>query len=170
MIHEFVPIMAGELRDFLEAHFDTADDVVVLSNLVNQDGTSALLEENKVIVNIVNVERDGTRQGQGGGLVKGDIPVHINIYLLFAAHFADYAEALKFLSGVIGFFQGTPSFNIDGNIVKVELFNIDFRELSNLWASLGAKYMPSVLYRARTLNMDEQLIRDEIPPVMGITS
>jgi len=76
---------------------------------------------------------------------------------------------LKFLSGVIGFFQGNPQFMIDDNTIKAELFHIDFRELSNLWTCLGAKIVPHVLFKFRTLNMDEGRIREEIPPITGIT-
>jgi len=169
MIHEFIPIIASELRDFLDSRFDAPDDVVKLSNIVNQDGSLAIMEENKVIVSLINIERDGTNQMGGGGMFRGELPVHINLYVLFSAYFTDYAESLKFISGVVGFFQGTPTFTHGGNTVKIELHNIDFRELSNLWAALGAKYIPSVVYKIRTLNMDEDHISDEIPPIAGLT-
>ena len=169
MIHEFVPLIAADLRDFLDSRFDTVDDVVKLSNIVNQDGNLAIKEENKVIITLVNIERDGSHQWQGGGSVRGEMPVHINLYILFSAYFADYAEALKHISGVIGFFQANPNYTHESNTVKIELHNIDFRELGNMWSGIGAKYIPSVLYKIRTLNMDEDRIRDEIPPITGIT-
>lgn len=169
MIHEFVPIIASELSDFLDSRFDTSEDPVALSNIVDQDGSVAIKGENKVIVTLVNIERDGSNQMQGGGYHRGDLPVHVNLYVLFSAYFNDYIESLKFISGVIGFFQANPTFTYMGNTVKVEMHNIDFRELGNLWTAVGAKCLPSVLYRIRTLNMDEDNIRDQIPPVAGIT-
>jgi len=169
MIHEFVPLIASELSDFLDGRFDTSEDPVILSNIVQQDGSVAIKGENKVIVTLVNIERDGTNQGHGGGFSRGDLPVHINLYVLFSAYFNDYIEALKFTSGVIGFFQANPTFTYMGNTVKVELHNVDFRELGNLWTAVGAKCLPSALYKIRTLNMDEDNIRDTIPPVSGIS-
>lgn len=169
MIHDVIPIIAGELKDYLETKFATYDDVVTISNLVNQDGTIAIREDNKVVVTLVSLERDGSNLNFGGGSIRTDMPLHVNLYLLFSSYFIDYAESLKFLSGVIGFFQGNPQFVIDGNTIKAELFHIDFRELSNLWTCLGAKIMPHVLFKFRTLDMDEGRIREEVPAITGIT-
>ena len=167
MIHELIPYVAADLNDFLESRFDTDNDPVILSNLVNQDGTLAIKEENKVIVTLINIERDGSNQGFGGGLIRGDMPVHINLYILFSSYFTNYAESLKFLSGVIGFFQANPNYILDGNTIKIELYNPDIKEISNLWSAVGAKYLPSVIYKFRTLNMDEDNITDEVPPIGG---
>ncbi|MDX2286880.1 MAG: DUF4255 domain-containing protein [Bacteroidia bacterium] len=173
MIHEVLPVIIDELNDFFQARFDIAEDKVVLANIVNQDGSVAVEGENRIVVSLINVERDGSNQLAGG--MSGSPPVHINLYLMFSAYFENhnYVEALKFLSGVIGFFQGKSMFNHqntsmfprDANQVRMEIVNIDFRELSNLWACLGAKYMPSVIYRLRTLNMDEENINDDAPRI-----
>jgi Pvc16 N-terminal domain len=171
MIHEIIPLVAGELRDFLVAKFDTAGDVVKLSNLVSQDGSIAINEENVVVVSLMNIERDGSNQWAGShSFANSNVPVHINLYVMFSAYFSDYAESLKFISGVIGFFQAYPNYMHDGNNIKIEMYNIDFKELSNFWTSLGAKYLPSVIYKFRTIGMDEGRIRNEIPPVTGITA
>ena len=167
MIHEVVPIIADELNDHLNTKFDTSEDPVILSNILNQDGTVAVREENKIIVSVVNVERDGSNLYGSGGLGMGDTPIHVNVYVMFSAYFTNYFESLKFLSGVIGFFQANPSFIIDGGTILAEMHNVDFREMSNIWAGLGAKYLPSVLFRFRTVSMDDDRINDEIPPVSG---
>lgn len=176
MIHQVLPIVVGELNDFFQHRFDSAEDKVVMANIVNQDGTIAIEGENKVVVTLINVERDGSNQMAGNG--GPNPPVHINLYVLFGAYFNNnnYVEALKFISGVIGFFQGkntfnhhnTPMYPSEASQVRMEIVNIDFRELSNLWASLGAKYIPSVIYRMRTLNMDEDIINDDMPPIAGL--
>lgn len=179
MIHQVVPIIVGELNDFFQHRFDTAEDKVVMGNITNQDGSIAIEGENKVVVSLINIEKDGSNQFAGQGHASGtNPPVHINLYLMFGAYFNthNYIEALKFVSGVVGFFQGKPTFNHhntpmfpnDATQVRMEIVNIDFRELSNLWATLGAKYIPSVIYRLRTLNMDEDNISDEYPPIAGL--
>jgi hypothetical protein len=167
MIHEVIPIIADELNDYLDSKFDTSEDPVILSNILNQDGTIAVREENKIIVSLVNIERDGSNLMGSGGLAAGDLPIHVNLYVMFSAYFTNYFESLKFLSGVIGFFQANPSFIIDGSNILAEFHNVDFREMSNIWAGMGAKYLPCVLFRFRTLNMDDDRINDEIPPVSG---
>lgn len=175
MIHQVLPIVVGELNDFFQMRFDTAEDSIVLGNIVSQDGSVAIEGENKVVASLINVERDGSNQVPRHGTQP---PVNINLYIMFAAYFNqnNYVEALKFISGVIGFFQGKNTFNqhntpmLPGGIesVRMEVVNVDFRELSNLWASLGAKYIPSVIYRMRTLNMEEDRITDDIPPIAGL--
>lgn len=168
MIHEVVPLIAAELRDYLVSKFDTAGDVVKLSILANQDGSTALKEENVVVVTLINVERDGSNM-LAGGAGRGNMPVYVNLYLLFSSYFTDYIESLKFLSGVIGYFQANPNYLHQGNMLKIEMFNIDFKEISNLWMATGGKYLPSVVYRVRTLDMDDDLITDEVPPIGGMT-
>ena len=42
MIHEVIPIIAGELKDYLESKFGSYEDVVIISNLINQDGSIAI--------------------------------------------------------------------------------------------------------------------------------
>lgn len=179
MIHEVVPIIMGELNQFFQVRFGTNEDKVVLSNIVTQEGKIAIQGENKIIVTLLNIERDGSNQAFGNGFVKTNPPVHINLYILISAYFetSNYVEALKFLSGVIGFFQShnsfdhqnTPHFPVEAGKIKMEIVNIDFKELSNMWASIGAKYLPSVIYKLRTLDMNEDNIQDEIPAISGIT-
>jgi len=178
MIHELLPVVAGELNEFFQARFGTNEDKVVLGNLVEQDGTLAIQEPNKIVISLINIERDGTNLAYSGG-IEGPAPVHINLYVLFGAYFeqTNYAEALKFISGTVGFFQANPIWDsstapeLDDHISKTrwDVFNIDFRELSNLWGTIGAKYIPSVIYKVRTLDMDEGNIIDDIPTIEGIT-
>ena len=72
-------------------------------------------------------------------------------------------EALKFLSAAISFFQhkkvftpvDTPS--LDSSIDKVifEIVNLDYKDLSSVFGTLGAKYMPSVMYKMRMVTIEE---------------
>ncbi len=176
MIHELLPIVCGELNEYFESQFDAGEDKIVLSGIVNQDGTVAIKEENKLIVSLINIERDGSNQNSSAGMLPA---VYINLYVSFAAYFNpnNYPEALKFISGVIGFFQGKPMFDpqntpgLSANItrVTVEMVNVPFSELGHLWGVIGGKYLPSVIYRFRSLHIEEDLIEDEIPMVQGIT-
>lgn len=182
MIHQVLPAVVNEMRVYLESKFGLAEDQVVLGNIVNQDGSLAV-DGNKLVVTLINIAKDGSK-----GSVKtiggnDNPPVYINLYLMFSAVYnqsninsQDYLEALKMISGVISFFQGrnsfeqadTPDFPVDAAKVLVEMENIEFRELVNLWSLSGAKYVPSIVYRLRSLNMEEDLVTDELPPVGGL--
>lgn len=184
MIHQVLPAIAGELSEFLQARFGISEDQIVLGNIVNQDGSLAV-EGNKLVISLINIDRDGTKGSGSSTSSNGTPPVYINLYVMFAAVYnssninnLDYIESLKIISGVIGFFQGQNAFDHhnapewpDGaNRVIMEIEDIEFRELVNLWSQFGAKYVPSVVYKVRTLNMNEDLIVDEIPAITGITT
>jgi hypothetical protein len=42
------------------------------------------------------------------------------------------------------------------------------QEQSNLWSTLGAKYMPSVLYKVRVVTIDQQMLAPETIEVGGM--
>ncbi len=183
MIHQVLPTIIGELNEYLQSRFGMGDDQIVLGNIVNQDGSLAV-DGNKLVVSLINIERDGTK-GPMTSLGSHRPPVYINLYVIFSGVYssnninnADYLESLKIISGVISFFQGYPVFDAhntpdwpdDAGKVQVSIENVQFQELVNLWSITGSKYVPSIIYRFRSLNMDMDLVTDEIPPISGITA
>lgn len=179
MIHEILPVIADELNEFFKFKFDINEDKVILSSIVNQDGSMAITEENKVIATLVNIEKDPARSGgTPSSVIAVNRPVNINLYILFSAYFntKNYNEALKFISGVIGFFQGkmtfdhrnTPLLPRHADKVIVELISMNLEELGRVWMAIGAKYLPSVLYRVRTLSMQENKIQNINSEIAGL--
>ncbi len=183
MIHQVLPAIVRELTEYLEAKFGISDDQVVLGNVVNQDGSLAI-DGNKLVVSLINISRDGSLGSSTGFGGNDNPPVYVNLYVIFAAVYnqsnissQDYLESLKMISGVISFFQGhnafdahnTPDFPADALKVICEIENIEFRELVNLWSVSGAKYVPSIVYRFRSLNMEEGLVTDAMPHVGSLT-
>ena len=183
MIHQVLPAIVRELTEYLEAKFGISDDQVVLGNVVNQDGSLAI-DGNKLVVSLINISRDGSLGNTKTFVGNDNPPVYVNLYVMFAAVYnqsnissQDYLESLKMISGVISFFQGrnafdahnTPDFPGDANKVISEIENIEFRELVNLWSLSGAKYVPSIVYRFRSINMEEGLVTDAMPHVGILT-
>ena len=177
-----IQFVAGQLNEQLRSRFNAPDDLVVASSLLELDGAPAHEAANKLVVFLVNVERDTlpyrNRAAAGGGarLVVTRQPVYLNLLLMFAANFAGghYREALKLLSATIGFFQARPVFDranspsLDERMEKltVEIENLNTAELSNLWGVLGSRYLPSVLYRLRMVVMDEGQVLEQTPRVL----
>jgi|AntRauTorckE5430_2_1112549.scaffolds.fasta_scaffold02537_3 hypothetical protein len=174
MIHEVLPAVVSELNNYLSAKLDTEDNKVIIGNLIGQDGSIKLKEENKVICSLINIERDGTRQLYNPGR---NPPVAINLYVIFYTYFApnNYLEGLKFISGVISFFQSRSSFDAsdtpylppEADKILFEIENIPWRELGTVFQYLGLKYAPSIVYRVRTLRMEDDTLNPEIPPIGG---
>jgi len=91
-------------------------------------------------------------------------PVHLNLLVMFAANVggATYREALKLIEHTIRFFQSRSVFTplntpgwIRGSIsLTLEIENLSTTDLSNLWGVMGGRYVPSVLYRVRLIEID----------------
>ena len=102
----------------------------------------------------------------------------MNLTIIFSSYFVgkNYVEALKFLSGVIYFFQGKPVFTNDNtpglsdNVEKAvfDLTSLSFHDLSAVFQMMGSKYLPSVVYRIRMLTFATDNMEDTIPSISGI--
>jgi Pvc16 N-terminal domain len=181
MIHEILPAIQTELNKFFKSKHNLNEDKVLLSNLVNMDGSLAIQETDKIVMTLVNVEQErsksntgGYEQTEKGGFLKVNAPININITILFAAYFTpeNYLEGIKFLSSTIAFFQSrnssfdpqnTPGINGLVERLQAELMPLEFRELSNVWSGLGAKYLPSVVYRIKTIPIQHKMPTPVIP-------
>ena len=184
MIHNLLPIVGAELNNYFKSRFDIEEDRLILSNLMNLDGSVAVEGNNKVVCSLINVQEETTLKGSpgssymGGGYISGGADIHLNLTVMFSAYFSgkNYAEALKFLSGVIYFFQSKPvfaSYNTPGlssNIEKAcfDFTTLSFNDLNSVFAMMGAKYMPSVVYKVRMLSFSSDNMEDTIPSISGI--
>lgn len=152
--------------------------VVDLKPLVNINGEIAVDNEKHITLMQVGVEEE-RREGKRPYLLPTDDkqflrlnpPIDLTLYLLFAAHRTDYNTALRDLSNVVSFFQSNavfdeqkyPSLNSEANAVEkpwevierlgFRLYNLSFEQQNNLWSMLGAKYLPSVVYKMQLLTV-----------------
>jgi hypothetical protein len=183
MIDKTLTFLLDELNGFLGGRFQSSENLVVLSGLVNPDGTVPMAIENKLILTLVNAEREAAAVSAGanssgfaGPRTRVSPPLNLNLYVLVSANFGNnYAEAIKFLSQALAFFQAKPVFTPQGSAafpgelerLSMELVNLDFSLLNNLWAALGAKYLPSVVYKVRMLSIQEAWVTDRVPGITG---
>jgi hypothetical protein len=178
MIQEALSCLTDEINIYFKSKLKITEDKVILSGIVNADGSIAIREENKIIVTLVNVEKETV--SQNGAVPHTSLPLNINLYILFSSYFAaaNYHEALRFLSFIMGYLQQKNVFNrsntpqLDSGIVKLifEMENLTTEKMNNVWAVLGAKYMPSVMYKMRMLTIDGSIVREFRPEVSGIRS
>ena len=99
-----------------------------------------------------------------GARAVSPMPVHLTVHLMLASSFdpENYLESLKILSHAVQFFQVHPVFDrisapeMDRAIeqLSLEIENLDTDGVSQLWGILGGRYLPSVLYRMRTVTID----------------
>ncbi|NQZ12439.1 MAG: DUF4255 domain-containing protein, partial [Algicola sp.] len=58
MILACVNHIASKLNQFLKATFELSEDIVIVSNLVENDGSTVAQTNNKVVVFVANLEKD----------------------------------------------------------------------------------------------------------------
>ncbi len=178
MVDLVVNQLAFQLNQFLKSIFDLTEDIVVVSNILEQDGNVSPQVNNKLVLFVVNIEKDtapgriSTQSGMGAHrAVVSAQPVFLNLYLMVAGHFNKYSEALKFVSNTISFFQRRPVFDhqntpeLDERIEKLvlDIENLDIKDLSTLWGVLSGKYLPSILYKVRMVAFDAGDVLARVP-------
>ena len=185
MIAKALTFISNFLNKEIKMNYGIDEDRVMVSSLINPDGSVSDNIENKIIISVINLEHETTVKsantyisGNTNNFGKIAPPVYLNLYLLVSANYdsGNYLEALKMLSSVIGIFQSNTYFTKQINPdmpapldkLTFEIFNLPINELSHIWSGIGAKYVPSILYKVRMITMQENLITEEISGVGGL--
>ena len=185
MIDAALGLMAGQLNEHLRRRFQLSEDLAVLSNLLEQNGSLVPLVANKLVLFLAGVERDtiahrasGANLGLQAQQLTTGAPVYLNLLVMCAANFSggNYPEALKFLSSAIAFFQShqvLDQHNAPGLDARLErlvlsIENLSSSEMHSLWGIHSGRYLPSVLYRVRMISLDGQQVIGRDTSVRGI--
>ena len=177
MIHHIISVINTQLNEYIRNELNISEEMVIVSSLMDIKGNANMQIENKVCLFLQNIEEEKIAKSGGFQANAGMAPpMYINLYLVFAANFPDpnYIESLRYVSMIIEFFQGHSVFDrsntpmLSSNIDKVMLdyVNLDFNELNNLWSLVGAKYIPSAVYKMRMLTFNQNMIREDVPGVI----
>ncbi len=186
MIHAALSHLANQLNQFLKRNLELMEDMVILSSLVDQDGSAGQNTHNKLALFLVNVEQESfvpfNRNSNTSftNTTTSTPPLSLSLYVMVAANFssANYAEALKFLSNTVAFFQRQPHFthqntpDLDRRInqLSVSMENLSIQDLSSLWGNLGGKYHPSALYKVRMVTFDAGDVLSQVSPIASPVS
>jgi hypothetical protein len=179
MIHNSLTYIRDVLNENFKREFSTSENIVVLSNIVNPDGTIPENIDSKIVFFLVNLNEKATLKNNfnrnsnqdGGSFAKTKPTIHLNLQLIFCANFIGrhYEEGLRYLSSLISFFQinnrlrPNSSRNLDSDNLLIELSKLDFSELSRLWSAIGSKIMPSVHYKLGLLAIEDTARGKSVP-------
>lgn len=183
MIHLAFDHIINELNSYLSVKISETDRVMA-GSLLTQDGNPQPGIDDKILVTLVNTEEEriardtGLYRKQPDGSLQVQKPaIRLNLFILFTAYFpSDYNEALKMTSLVISFFQkknrftpaDTPDLEPTLKGITMEMVTLNMEQHNHLWASLGAKYIPSVLYKMRLVSIAEDEIEGTGEPITEI--
>lgn len=184
MIHQALELLRSEAEVYLKAlpELNAGNSFIELSNLAKDDGAISIAN-NHLGLTLINVEEERIgrdvvphKSHPDKSISHRNPDLRLNLYLLVAAHFGTYKTALEYLSGVIRFFQqksvftpqNSPGMPLPLGKLVVELYPMSFEALNNLWAYLGGKYQPSVVYKVRAVTVQEDAAKDQQVPITTV--
>lgn len=184
MIHTAIQFLKDDLNAYLYARTGTNTVLVNASRLVDEVGKYAF-DEDTLCASIINIEEERTFKSHlpeyaqvNGQQVLMEPDLKLNLYIIIAANFKKYDVALKYLSLVLTYFQSHPAFTsdecpgLDARIGKlsVELQSLTYEQLNQIWAFIGGKQLPSVVYKVRMVAIQDEAQLAVRPPVTTITT
>lgn len=196
MLNTSLDFLSKTLDAHLKNTFNVnVGNMVFLTHVADELGVA--IPDKKLGMSLVNIEEERifkeqrvTYINQDGVAEKRNPEIKLNLYVMVSANFTnadrtadtddDYIEGLKQLSEVIAFFQANTVFTqdkyplmaaVDPNLQKlvVELYSYSFEQLYNFWSVIGAKYLPSVLYKVRLLTIQKRDVMSLNPPIEKIS-
>ena len=186
MLDIALKFLTSELNTYLSTQMtSTSEEVVRMSKLVDDAGKYAF--ENSIAASIINIEEDRVFKSQtpdriytNGQHIVLEPELKLNLHVIFAANFdvKNYDQALKYISYVLTFFQSHSAFTsveypaLDPSIEKltIELQSLSYEQLNQVWAFIGAKQLPSVIYKVRMVSLQSIAPTLIQPPIVEINT
>ena len=198
MIYATLSFLRAQVNSFITMKdpLNTAgalSNSVVLTNIVDQENKLFFSSGDYVFMTLINNEEETVGKVQLPFLKTPDDKLHVlnpeiklNLYIQFAGYSdnkesgpAAYERALLLLEQVVYYFQyrnlftGSQYPDLAKNGIEkliMEPVSLTFEQLNHLWATLGAKYMPSVIYKCRMLTFRETVVSPEQPVIKEIST
>lgn len=147
------------------------------------DAGKWVIPDDHIGVSLIHIEEDRVMKSQlpeavltRGRQVILEPALKLNLHILFAAKFQKYDEGLRALSLVLMYFQSHLTFTpdtysgLDPRIERltVELQPLSYDQLNQIWTFVGAKQLPSAVYKVRMVALQDLEPTAVVPPVSEI--
>ena len=188
MIEEALLFTQQSLNQFLMNRFGNRDKNVVLNVVVDDDNSTPMINQNKMVISLINIENESSRPyynkpqyTPNGSYTHVNPTERFNLDILITSNFQDYSETLKFLNGTLTFFQVNSTMSNQSHSffpdalekLHFELVKMNFDQMHSLWSAMGAKYRPSMVYKMRLISIQgeevttyNELVREVIENVV----
>jgi hypothetical protein len=183
MISQALEFTSAVLDQYLKNRFALDESKLELNLLIEPGGTIPPANKNKLVLSLINIEKESVRpyyihkeKLPNGSFSNFSISARFNLDILLSANFDDYKEALKFLDAAILFFQVNTFLDsktnpeIPDGITKLEydVEKVTYHQMHSLWTAMGAKYLPSIIYKIRMVTVRGTDVEGFTPAVSGI--
>ena len=184
MLDVTLQFLKDELNTYLLTRTGGDTIKVKLSKVADEAGKYAF-EQETIGLSIINIEEERTVKTHlpeytylNGQHVVREPELKLNLYVMFAANFKVYDEALKYISYILTYLQTHPAFTdaeypgLDPRIEKLtlELQSPTYEQLNQIWAFIGGKQLPSIIYKVRMVVLEPEAPSTVQPPLTKIST
>ncbi len=158
MIFQSINFISAQINQYFSSKLKLNEDLVVISNLVNLDGSIANNSEKKLILTMVNlmddlIWRNNSIPDHCSNFNSNHLAV-FSFHLLITANYSesDYGEGLSLITNIIEFIQvhsvftkeTSPNMPFGMEKLIIKMINYTPEQLNHLWTMHGGNYMPSI--------------------------
>lgn len=184
MISQFINFLKLDINSFISQKKGVTDTFVLFANL-NNVLDNALSNDNKIIISIVNIEEEKLLQTPDKyiksptEITYKNPPVWLNFICLFTFYTKsnENYDGIDLLANVVQYFQSRPRLNKTTAVVaanfptgmedlRAEFVSLNYEQTNYLWGLFGGKYHASVVYKFKTIPIDNQDITPGGPPIL----
>jgi hypothetical protein len=179
-MNKALKFLNDQLTAYLKINSGLNENMVTVGRIVEQDGTIPMKNRNKLVLSFVSLSQETSmrpnysRMGfaaDGANIQQGALNFTINVVL--ASLFDEEQESLKFLSKAAEFFHNNLYFDktehpeLPAEIAKInlEMCNLSLQEVDALWSGIGAKAVPSILYKVRVTSINTTSVDNDTPSI-----
>ncbi|MES2796708.1 MAG: DUF4255 domain-containing protein [Bacteroidota bacterium] len=186
MLNPFINYLKADLNTFISNKLGANGTFVLFTNLNNITELTQGVD-NKIIISIANIEEEKMLKSPDNYIkTLGEIqykkpPVWLNIVCLFSYYTRshDDYEGIDLLANVVQYFQSKPKLdkstvlipeNFPASLeeIRAELLSLNYEQTNYIWGLFGGKYYPSIVYKFKTIPIDNQDITPGGPPILEI--
>ena len=185
MIGQFINFLKDDINSFISSKKGVEDNFVVFANL-NNVIESTQNSDNKIVISIVNIEEEKLIQSPDNYIKsKTEVkyknpPVWLNFICLFTFYTRSIEnyDGIDMLANVVQYFQSRPRINKTTAVVpanfpvlyddfRAEFVSLNYEQTNYLWGLFGGKYHPSVVYKFKTIPIDNLDITPGGSPILN---
>jgi len=147
------------------------DEWLVLTSIVDHDGTVNETTRDKLVMNLYSITREDTISTYNpalpgaGGFAMVAPPLYIDLHLIFMANFIErkYPDGLAAISWFNH--DNAPLLHPDIDKLTLEFVNLSPVDVNYVMGMLGTKYLPSVFYKLRMIPFASSAMQARTYPV-----
>lgn len=183
MINQFLTFLRDDINSFIISKKGVSGNFVLFSNLNNILENSQNID-NVIVISIVNIEEEKllknpdnyTKTTTEINYKKPAVWLNIICLFTFYTKSNETYNGIDLLTNVVQYFQSRPRLDKMTAFVpakfppiyedfRAEFVSLNYEQTNYLWGLFGGKYHPSVVYKFKTIPIDNLDITPGGPPI-----